>query len=86
MDRSTSVAFSHIYICKIEEDIVIPANPIFYKRCVGNTYVRKIKYETYKLFSDLKSYHENIKLMLETNPNNFFDIETIRTEQGINRH
>ena len=36
----------------------------------------------HKLFQDLKFYHENIKLMLETNPK-FFDTEIICTDQGI---
>ena len=26
-----SVVFSYIYVCKMEEDIVIPANRVFYK-------------------------------------------------------
>ena len=34
-------------------------------------------------FLDLKSYHENIKLMLETNPNKFLDTEITCTDQGI---
>ena len=46
----------------MEEDIVIPPNPIYYKRYVDATYVRIKKYETDKVFKDLKSYHENIKL------------------------
>ena len=31
MNGLISVVFSDIYVCKLEEDIVIPANPIFYK-------------------------------------------------------
>ena len=30
---------SDIYVCKMEEDIVISANPIFYKRYVDDTCV-----------------------------------------------
>ena len=67
----------------MEEDIVIPANPIFYKRYVDDTYVRIKKHETDKLLLDLNLYHENIKLTLETNPNKFLDTEIIRTDQGI---
>ena len=36
-----------------------------------------------KLFIDLNSYHENIKLSLEINPNKFLNTEIIRTNQGI---
>ena len=67
----------------MEEDIVIPANPIFYKRYIDDTYVRRKKHETDKLFIDLNSYHENIKLTLEINPNKFLDTEIIWTNQGI---
>ena len=78
-----SVVFSDIYVCKMEENIAIPANPIFYKRYVDDTYVWRKKHETDKLFLHLKSYHENIKLTLEANPNKFLDHEIICTDQGI---
>ena len=76
---------SNTYLWKMEEDIVIPANPIFYKRYVDDTYVRRKKHETDKLFIDLNSYHQNIKLTLEINPNKFLDTEIIRNDQGIRR-
>ena len=71
------------YISKMEENIIIPLNSIFYKQYVDDTYVQRKKYETDKLFLDLNSYHENIKLTLETNPITFSDTEIIRTDQGI---
>ena len=77
------IVFSDIYVCKMEEDIVIPANPIFYKRYIDETYERRKKHETDKLFIDLTWYHENIKLTLEINPNKFLDTEIIHTNQGI---
>ena len=83
MGEPTSVVFSNIYVCKMVEYMVIPANPIFYKRYVDDTYVRRKKHETYKLFLNLHLYHENIKLTLKTNPNKFLDNEIIRTDQGI---
>ena len=45
--------------------------------------MRRKKHETDKLFIDLNSYHQNIKLTLEINPNKFLDTEIIRTNQGI---
>ena len=78
-----SVVFSGIYICKMKEDIAMPVNPIFYKRYVNDTYVRRKKHETNKLFLDLNSYHENIKLTLEINANKFLDTEIICNDQGI---
>ena len=67
----------------MEEDIVIPADPTFYKRYVDDTYVRRKKHETDKLFIDLKSYHEIIKLTLEINRDKFLGTEIIRTDRGI---
>ena len=83
MGKPISVVFSDVYVCKVEKDMVIPANPIFYNRYVNGTYVRTKKHETDKLFIDLNSYHENIKLTLETNPNKFLDTEIVSTDQGI---
>ena len=82
MGGPISVVFSDIYVCKMEEDIVIPTNPIFYKRYVDDTYVQRKNHETDKCFIDLYSYHENIKLTSETNPNKFLNTE-ICTDQGI---
>ena len=50
---------------------------------MDDTYVRRKKHKTDKLFLDLNSYHESIKLTLETNPNKFLGTETNRTDQGI---
>ena len=44
-----SVVFSDIYVCRKEENIIIPANPIFYnqiekkkkKKYVNDTFVRR---------------------------------------------
>ena len=79
------LVFSGIYVSKMEEDIVITANPILYKRYVDDTYVRRKEHETDKIFIDLNSYHVNIKLTLEINPNKFLDTEIIRNDQGIRR-
>ena len=38
-----SVVFADIYTCKIEDDIVAPIKPIFYKRYFDDPYVRKKK-------------------------------------------
>ena len=82
MGGPISVVFSDIYVCKMEENVVIPANPIFYKGYVDDTYTRRKKDETNKLFLDLNSYHENIKLTWETNLNKFLDTEIIHTDRG----
>ena len=78
MGGPISVVFSDIYVCKMEEDIVIPANSMFYKWYVDDTFVQRKKHETDKLFIDLNSCHENIKLTLEIHPNKFLDTEIVR--------
>ena len=62
MGGPISVALSDIYVCKIEEDIVAPSKPLFYKRYVDDTYVRRKRNETDELYNALNSYHQNIKL------------------------
>ena len=57
------------------------SSPTFYKRYVDD--VRRKKHETDKLFIDLKSYHEIIKLMLEINRDKFLGTEIIRTDREI---
>ena len=67
-----------------EEDIVTPSKPLFYKRCVDDTYVRRKKNETDELYYNaLKSYHQNIELTLEFNPTKFLDTEIIRSNDKI---
>ena len=83
MGGPISAVFSDIYLCKMEENIVIPANLIFYKRYVDDIYIRRKKHDIDKLFIDLNSYHVNIKLTLEINPNKFFDTQLIRSNHGI---
>ena len=72
------VAFSDIFMCKMEFDAVVSVKPIFYKRYVDDTYVRRKKNDVDKLFEELNSYNENIKLTLEVNPTKFLDIEKVR--------
>ena len=50
---------------------------------MDDTYVQRKKSESYKLFIDLNSYHENIKLTLEINPKKFLDTEIISTNHVI---
>ena len=73
-----SVVFSDIFTCKMELDAVAPAQPIFYKRYLDDTYVRRKKNDVDKLFEELTSYNENIKLTFEVNPTKFLDTELVR--------
>ena len=72
------VLSSDILMCKMEFDVVLPAKPMFCKRYVDDTYVPRKKNDVDKLFQELNSYNENIKLTLEVNPVKFLDTEMVR--------
>ena len=63
---------------KTEEDVVVPAKPIFDKSYVDDTYIRRKKNVNDKLFQKMNSYYLNIKLTLEENPRKFLDTKIIR--------
>ena len=83
MSGPMSVVFSEIFMCKMKEDVVVPAEPIFYKRYVDDTYIRRKKNVNDELFQNLNYYHTNIKLTLEKNPRKFLDTEIIRKNNTI---
>ena len=66
MGGSISVTFSDIYMVKMENYVVIPSKPIFYRRFVDDIYSRR-KLGENVLFDQLNSYHPNIKLTIEVN-------------------
>ena len=72
MGGPLSVTFSDIYMVKMENDVVIPSKPIFYRRFVDDIYSRR-KLGDNVLFERLNSYHLNIKLTIEVNPSKFLD-------------
>ena len=78
-----SVVSSDIFMCKIEEDVVVPSKPIFYKRYVDDTYIRRKKKVNDELLQNLNSYHTNIKLTLEESPRKFLDAGIIRNNNTI---
>ena len=43
MGGPISVVFADIYMCKMEDDVVTPLKPIFYKRYVDDTYTLEEK-------------------------------------------
>ena len=73
MGGPLSVTFSDIFMIKMENDIVIPMKPIFYRRYVDDIYSRRKKNIEDSLFKALNSYHKNIKLTIEINPIKFLD-------------
>ena len=55
MSYGWSVVFADIYMFKMEDGAVAPIKPIFYKRYVDDTYVRRKKNTKDELFQKLKS-------------------------------
>ena len=78
-----SVVFSDVLMYKTELDVAVPAKPIFYKRYVNDMYVQRKKNYVDKLFEELNSHNENVKLTLEVNLTNFLDTELIRESGEI---
>ena len=60
MGGPLSVTFSEIFSINMENDIVIPAKPIFYCRCVDGIYNRRRKNVEDSLFKVLNSYHTHL--------------------------
>ena len=78
MGGSLSGTLSNIFMKKLEQDIVVPTSPIFYKRYVDDVYNRRNKDEIDTLFHNLNSYHPNMKFTVEKNPNSFLDTTITR--------
>ena len=83
MGGPISVVFADIYMCKMEDDVVAPIKPIFYKRNVDYTYIRRKKNTNDELFEKLNTYHDNIKFTIEENPTKFLDTEIVRHNSTI---
>ena len=66
-----------------KEDVVVPAKPIFYKRYVDDTYIRRKKNVNDELFQNLKNYHTNIRSTLAENPRKFLYSKIIRKNNTI---
>ena len=76
-----SVRFSEIYMVKMEKDVVIPQNPIFYRRSVDDIYSRRKKGDNV-LFNLLNNYHPKIELTIEVSPVKFLDTK-LTNNDGI---
>ena len=77
------VTFSGIYMVKIENYVVIPLKPIFYRRFIHDLYSRQ-KIGDNVLFDRLNNYHPNIKLTIEVNSSKFLPINSTFIERTQN--
>ena len=77
MGGSLYFTLSDIWMVKMENNIVIPHKPIFYKRYVDDIINRRKKHEEDLLLKKLNNFHPKIRLTIEINPPNFLDTEII---------
>ena len=77
-----SVTLSDIWMVKMENNIVIPYKPIFYKSYVDDIINPTKKHEDL-LFKKLNNYHPEIKLTTESNAPKFLDTEIIISNNEV---
>ena len=70
------------FMNNMEQKVVKPIKPLFYKRYVDDTYRRRRKDKPDEMFEALNNFHPNIKLTIEKNPTKFLDTEIIRKADG----
>ena len=73
MGGPLSVILADICMIKMENDIVRPHNPIFYKRFVDDIITRRKIGVHDELYEALNKYHPKLKLTIEVNPSKFLD-------------
>ena len=75
MGGAILVIMSGIHMNRLEKECVMPLNPKFYERYVGNTITKRKKNTNIDdLFQNMNSHHPHIKLTFKTNPTRFLDI------------
>ena len=72
-----------IFMYKTEEDVVVPAKPIFDKSYVDDTYICRKKNIDDESFQKMNSFHLNIKFTSKENPRKFLDTKIIRKNNTI---
>ena len=83
MGGPLSVILSDIHMIKMENDVVIPFNPTFYKRYVDDIITKRKINKVDSLYHKLNSYHRKIKLTIEENPSKFLDTHIIKHKSSF---
>ena len=83
MGGPLSVTLAEIHMIRMENDVVIPLKPIFYKRFVDDIINRRKKNVPDELFFRLNNYHRNIKLTIEISPVKFLDTQLVNLNGKI---
>ncbi len=83
MGGPLSVTFANIHLTKLENDVVRPTKPLFYKRYVDDIINRRSSNQPDVLFSAINNYHPNIKFTIENNPTKFLDTSLCIIDQKV---
>ena len=73
MKSPLSVTLAEIHMIRMDNDIVIPLKPTFYRRFVDDIINRRKK----NVPDELDNYSWNIKLTIEISPTKFFDTQLV---------
>ena len=73
MGNPLSPILANIFMTRLEADVVQPTKPAFYDRYVDDCFSKEKKDQPDHLFESLNSYHLNITISCEENPDNFLD-------------
>ena len=82
MGGPLSVIFLDIFMTKLEENVVKPLKPKFYKCFVDNVISKRVKNKPDDLLTKLNSYHKKINFTVEENPSKFLDTK-LTFQDGI---
>ena len=77
MGGPLSVTFANIFLTKLENEIVRPIEPTFYKRFVDDVINRRVINQPDRLFNLINNYHQHIRFTIEVNPTKFLDTNLI---------
>ena len=83
MGGPLSVVFSNIFLTKLENDIIKPLKPKFYRRFVDDVINRRRKDLEDTMFYAINNYHKNINFTQELEPKKFLDTNIVINEREI---
>ena len=73
--------FANCFLNKMENEVVNPAKPIFYRRYVDDTNIKKKKLDN-TFYNSLTNFHQNLKFTTELNPKKFLDTSIHKLDNG----
>ena len=83
MEGPLSVTLAEIHMIRMENDVVIPLKPTFYRKFVDDIINRHKKNVPDELLFKLNDYHRSIKLTIEISPTKFLDTQLVNLNGKI---